>query len=96
MKGEPDEVWCTIGSGVLVQGILKGTDTAKIHAVSVGKDYTGTHPRLTVHKYHRKFEDETKAPCPFPSSTNYDRKAWEYCRNRVKKDGTCLFWNVLG
>lgn len=93
---EPKEVWCTIGSGVLAKGILEGTDTAIVHGVSVGKEYTGQHDRLRVHTHHLPFEKESRASAPFPSSSNYDRKAWEYCTQRATKDGRVLFWNVLG
>ena len=33
-----DEVWCAIGSGVLVEGILRGTTTAKVNGVVVGNE----------------------------------------------------------
>jgi Pyridoxal-phosphate dependent enzyme len=92
---EPDEIWCTIGSGVLMRGILQGTDTALIQGVQVGKEYTTTHDRVRIHTYHKPFQDESKAFCPFPSSANYDRKAWEYALQK-KTGKNVLFWNVLG
>lgn len=92
--GEPDEVWCAIGSGTLVESILKATKTAKVIGVQVGAEYTAKHERLTVIPYHKKFDQISKEKAPFPSTANYDLKAWEYCL-KYKKSENVLFWNVL-
>ena len=92
---EPDEVWCAIGSGTLVKGVLCGTDTAKIFGVQVGKDFIEEHPRLTVLKYHRPFSHTCKSKFPFPSNPWYDRKALEYCLEYSCEEKLVLFWNVM-
>lgn len=92
---EPVEVFCAIGSGTLVEGILKGTTTAEVHGVQVGKEYTGRHDRLTVHNYHKDFSDISKIKAPFPSMPNYDLKAWEYCLKYRDENASTFFWNVL-
>ena len=90
--GKFDEVWCAIGSGVLVEGILRGTTNELVNGVVVGKDYDNTHLRLKIWKYHKPFDRLAKMP-PFPSSRNYDAKAWEYCVDN-QTDKKILFWNV--
>ena len=91
---EPYEIWCAIGSGTLVESILMATKTARVYGVQVGAEYTGKHPRLTVLKYPRPFEYESKFVAGFQSMANYDRKAFELCvKNKMSRNA--MFWNVL-
>lgn len=90
---EPDEVWCAVGSGALVEGILKGTKTAKVHGVAVGAGYTNNHKRLTLYKYPKPFDKPSNYQMQFRSMPNYDLKAWEFCMYHKGK-GNVLFWNV--
>ena len=81
---EPQEIWCAIGSGTLVQSILMGTKTAKIYGVQVGAEYKSSlfnqfDERLTVLKYHKSFDKSSNYKCDFNSTKNYDLKAFEYC-----------------
>ena len=100
---EPEEIWCAIGSGMLVEGILEGTQNARVYGVQVGAEYTETHERLTVLKYKKPFGVKSKAIAPFPSTPNYDLKAWELCVEFAERDNyfairngkRVLFWNVL-
>jgi len=91
---EPEEIWCAIGSGTLVESILSATKTAKIYGVQVGAEYTDTHERLTILKYPKSFDKPSKYKPDFPSTVNYDLKAWEFC-NLHKKGKDVFFWNVL-
>jgi len=91
---EPQEIWCAVGSGTLVEGILKGSVNAKILGVQIGKEYNNKHPRLTILKYHKPFEKISNFKAPFQSCQNYDLKALEYCI-KFKKSKEVLFWNVL-
>jgi hypothetical protein len=98
---EPDEVWCALGSGVLMEGIIKGTTTSKIKAVQVGKEYNigikqfqEGFDRLEIYKHKLAFDKISKFKANFPSTPNYDLKAWEMCvQNRG--NGKILFWNVF-
>lgn len=91
---EPDEIWCAIGSGTLIESILLGTKTANVYGVQVGAEYIGKHERLTVLKYPKSFDKLSKFNANFPSMPNYDLKAFELCvKHKQLKD--VLFWNVL-
>lgn len=94
LNGEPDEIWCAVGSGLLIESILKGTTRAKINGVCVGADYKLEHERVKLYKYPKPFEKAIKLYCPFPSMPNYDLKAWDVCVSNAKSPCT-LFWNVL-
>jgi len=91
---EPDDVWCAVGSGTLIEGILEGTDAAAVHGVMVGKGYNSMHPRARLMKHPQEFSSECRTLAPFPSMPNYDLKAWQFCR-QYKSKGIVLFWNVL-
>jgi hypothetical protein len=98
---EPDEIWCALGSGVLMEGIIRGTTKSKIKAVQVGKEYNigirqfeEGFDRLEIFKHKLPFEKKTKYKSDFPSTPNYDLKAWEMC-NKNKGNGNILFWNVF-
>jgi len=92
---EPDEIWCALGSGTLVESILQSTHKAEIKGVQVGAEYKGSHERLQIIKYDKPFEKESKYKTGFQSMPNYDLlKAWEYC-NKFKTKDDVLFWNVL-
>lgn len=96
---EPARIYCAIGSGTLVTGILKGiAGDTKVIGVAVGKDYEHYRydPALQIYKDPRKFETAINFKAPFPSMPNYDLKAWQYCVEHDAGEGKrILFWNVL-
>lgn len=93
---EPDEIYCAVGSGTLLKGIYKGTNNAELTGVMVGADFNeDLSSRVRVIKHPKKFEDECKITAPFPSSKNYDLKAWEICMQKADKNKKVLFWNVF-
>lgn len=93
---EPDEIWCAVGSGTLLEGILLGTENAEINGVIVGKEYKNNNPRIKrLIKYPKDFDKESKFSAPFPSMPNYDLKAFEYCYKYSGLVKDTLFWNVL-
>ena len=93
MEKEPTSIFCAVGSGTLLKGIIGGTDKAKVYGVQVGKEFNYTHKRFTKIVYPVGFEYESKFKSDFPSMPNYDRKALEVAA-QLKDDNT-LFWNVL-
>ena len=97
-QGDYDEVWCTVGSGMLARCLSRGFPNSSIQGVSVGlksrqdkQDFGGN---VTVHESGYKFAQPSKGNSPFPSCENYDKKAWEQCVTKSKN--RALFWNVMG
>lgn len=97
--GSPAQIWCASGSGMLARCLAIAFPSSEVHGVAVGlasrwKKQTMP-PNVFVHEAALKFEQECKAPAPFPCCPNYDRKAWEFAQ-REAKGASLLFWNVLG
>jgi hypothetical protein len=95
---KPDEIWCAIGSGLLVSAIMDNIlPHMMVYGVQVGADIDFIHNNLTVIKYPKSFDKESKMKIEFPSMPNYDLKAFELClkHNKAKQQGKILFWNVL-
>lgn len=94
---EPDEVWSVAGSGVLNRGLQLAFPNAKCYAVSIGHILSPEEQgRATIIRHPQKFAEECKKDKrpPFPSSPNYDAKAWEYVLLGAKPKKKVLFWNV--
>ena len=102
----PDEIWCAVGSGTLISGIIQGCNemqgTAsplKIYGVQVGKEFKGSNsPNVTIIVYPKPFEYASKLEVNFPSMPNYDLKAFELCLKynaNSDENKKILFWNVL-
>jgi len=106
----PDEIWCAVGSGTLISGIIQAYNeiqgkegykgrTLKIYGVQVGKEFKDTnYPNVTILVYPKPFEYASKLKVDFPSMPNYDLKAFELCleHNKNSHDNkNVLFWNVL-
>ena len=91
---EPIHIWCAVGSGTLVESILMATTKAKVHGVRVGAEYSNKHERLTLYQYPKPFDKPSTYRRDFPSTINYDLKAWEFC-NMHKRGKGVFFWNVL-
>jgi hypothetical protein len=96
----PDEIWCAIGSGTLISSILMAVnESVKIFGVQVGAEFIPDkkYPNLTIIKYPKPFDKESKISIKFPSTPNYDKKAFELCLqyNKNINNKKILFWNVL-
>ncbi len=89
---EPSQIYCSVGSGTLLRGILKGTKKSKIKGIIVGKDYDIKHDRVELYKYPKGFKYESKLEIPFESNKNYDRKALEIALE--ENIDNSFFWNV--
>jgi hypothetical protein len=94
---KPDEIWCAIGSGLLVSAIMDNISlNMRVYGVQVGADPDlAFHDSLTILKYPKSFDKESKLKIEFPSMPNYDLKAFELCLKHNKGTGKVLFWNVL-
>jgi len=97
-KGDFDEIWAAMGSGMLARCLAKAFPDTPVHAVAVGlasrHEAQSMPPNVVMHEAPYRFEQECKFPTPFPCCPNYDRKAWEMCQ--AKSTGSVLFWSVLG
>lgn len=93
LGSEPSEIFCAVGSGTLVKGILSGSSNAKVTGVVVGKEFNYDHERLNLIKYPKSFDYSSKYKAPFQCMPNYDLKALELCM-QLKKSNDVLFWNV--
>ena len=93
--GEPEEIFCAVGSGVLINGIIQGTVSSKIIGVQVGKKFTQQLPdRASILVYPAAFGEESKFIAPFECCRNYDLKALEFAV-KLRKSNNSFFWNVL-
>lgn len=92
--GKLDEIWCAIGSGTLVQGIMKAVPkNTQVYGVQVGAKYRGKkYKNLHIIKYKKPFKYESKIKLPFQSNKNYDSKVFEIALKKAK--GKALLWNV--
>ena len=97
----PDEIWCAVGSGTLLSSILMAVPKeVKVYGVQVGAAFHEKipYPNLTIIPYPKSFDKESHIQIDFPSTANYDRKAFEICLQKYQQDPikkTILFWNVL-
>jgi hypothetical protein len=92
--GKLDQIWCAVGSGTLVQGIMSAVPaTTQVYGVQVGAKYSGKkYPNLHIVDYPRPFKYESKLEVPFQSNAIYDRKVLEIALD--KASGKALMWNV--
>lgn len=97
--GDYDEIWVACGSGMLARCLGGVFTNSKIMAVRVGLSSRNTKqdypPNVHFVDCPYKFEADCKSKPPFPSSENYDAKAWEQLMLRGVGDKKILFWNVL-
>lgn len=95
---EPEEIFCAVGSGTLLKGILRGTEKAKIFAVMVGKNHTldefDHQNRVELIRHRLPFQKPLAIKTSFQPNATYEAKAFEVCRQRRNKEKLTLFWNV--
>lgn len=87
----PEEVWTVSGSGTLSRGLQSAWPDASFHTVLIGAKGPNT-GKAKVYRAPEKFEADARSKPPWPSSPNYDAKAWAFMK-RAASDGA-LFWNV--
>ena len=87
---DPSEIWTVAGSGTLSRSLQAAFPSVPFFAVQVGKTADIGRAQLLVAP--ESFERRAKNPPPFPSTDNYDAKAWQFVY-RLASPGA-LFWNV--
>jgi hypothetical protein len=94
--GDPPEVWCATGSGMLARCLGVAFPASAVHAVTVGlasrHDAQPFTSNVTLHPTRYDFAQVCPTPAPFPSCGHYERKAWEQMVRRAAPGS--LFWNV--
>jgi len=97
LVGDPPEVWCATGSGMLARCLARAFPASRVRAVAVGLESRWSKqampPNVEVVPAGVPFEEESRAPCPFPCDGNYDRKAWAAAQATAAEGA--LFWNVV-
>lgn len=96
---EPKQIFCAVGSGTLLKGILRATKRAQIIAVLVGKDHTleefDHQDRVTLIRHRLKYQQALKLKDnPFPANATYEAKAFETLLSMRDEKALTLFWNV--
>lgn len=96
--GDPPEVWCATGSGMLARCLAVGFPSSKVIGIAVGLKSRHGAQEMPANAELREaalpFDREERKQAPFPSCPNYDRKAWMEAE-RSAAPGS-LFWNVFG
>jgi hypothetical protein len=90
----PDEAWCVAGSGVLARALHRAWPATRLYAVRIGAEPHLLDAVSGLYLAPERFEDDAKAPPPFPSCPNYDAKAWRFIKAHAAPGA--LFWNVAG
>lgn len=87
---QPSEVWTAAGSGTLTRALQAVWPNVPFNAVQVGSVPNVGKARLYVAP--EVFERPAKHLPPFPSTDNYDAKAWQFIYRHAAPGA--LFWNV--
>lgn len=86
----PAEVWCVAGSGTLCRALQCAWPDSAVHAVRVGQP-----PKIGAARMHtapEPFERDAVERPPFPSTSNFDAKAWRFVVRHASPGA--LLWNV--
>lgn len=86
----PSEVWSVAGSGTLNRALQAAWPNARCFAVQVGRVPSIGRASLLVAP--DSFERDAEVTPPFPSTSNFDAKAWREINRQASSDA--LFWNV--
>lgn len=99
LRDQIDEVWCATGSGMLARCLGHAFPDKQVFGVIVGlksrnqkQDMAGN---VTLLDCPYDFAQRCKTVPPFNACANYEAKAWERMKARIRP-ARRLFWNVLG
>jgi len=100
--GEPDEIWCAAGSGMMALNIAHCFPSSQINAVAVGLASRWSKQELpancTIHEQPLPFDKPLASSAPFSICAHYEAKAYRAMQTAIQAqpNRTRLFWNVLG
>lgn len=96
--GDPPEVWCATGSGMLARCLGVAFPRSRVVGVTVGLESRHAAQRFPGNVELRpaglRFEQASRAPVPIRSHAHYDRKALALAVAHAQPGA--LFWNVAG
>ena len=94
--GDPPEVWCATGSGMLARCLGRAFPQSAVYAVAVGLASRHTAQRFPSNvrllPAREAFGVPSRATVPFPSCAYYEAKAWALMAQHAAPGA--LFWNV--
>lgn len=95
IKVKPTEIWSVAGSGLINRALQYAFPDIPVNMVQVGhklseKDVGRAKIYVSPYKFDKEVKEDERPP--FPSSLNYDAKAWVFIKKYAKKGA--LFWNV--
>jgi hypothetical protein len=98
--GAFDEVWCAVGSGMLLRSLMRSGLGATYFGVAIGReagDAFGSSATIIRHPQPFASDVRPKLRPPFPSCSNYDAKVWQHAKARRVQNwpSRMLFWNVM-
>lgn len=100
--GQPDEIWCAAGSGMLARNIAHAFPSSQVRAVAVGLasrwEKQAMPPNVSILTQPLSFDKPARASAPFPICANYEAKAFNIMVKEIAAapHRSRLFWNVLG
>jgi len=100
--GQPDEIWCAAGSGMLAKNLSVAFPNSEIKAVAVGLQSRWAKqtlpPNCQILEQPLLFAKPLKVEAPFPICHHYESKAFAMMQTAIKMqpNRSRLFWNVLG
>jgi hypothetical protein len=78
VHGEPKEFWCATSTGTMIRGLQIGWPNSIPMSVAVARNmHDGEIGRAVVISADQPFLAPAKVQPPFPTTSNYDAKAWE-------------------
>jgi hypothetical protein len=100
--GQPDEIWCAAGSGMLAKNLSVAFPNSEIKAVAVGLQSRWAKqtlpPNCQILEQPLLFAKPLKVAAPVPICHHYESKAFAMMQRAIQMqpNRSRLFWNVLG
>jgi hypothetical protein len=100
--GQPDEIWCAAGSGMLAKNLAVAFPNSQIKAVAVGLQSRWSKqtmpPNCQILEQPLLFAKPLKVSAPFPICLHYESKAFAMMQKAIQAQPqrSRLFWNVIG
>lgn len=100
--GQPDEIWCAAGSGMLARNLGLAFPSSSIRAVAVGLASRWEKQQMPLNvsiiTQPAPFNKAVAASAPFPICSHYEAKAFNIMQREIaaNPNRSRLFWNVLG